>query len=66
MKLIIMHSYSAYRHFLPLRSAPCSQAPSIYVFSLSVRDKVSHPYKTIGKINFYVSVVETGRQNILN
>jgi hypothetical protein len=28
----------------------CSQTPSILCFSLSVRDQVSHPYKTTGKI----------------
>jgi hypothetical protein len=31
-------------------SAPCSQTPSVYVPHL--RDQVSHPYRTTGKIDF--------------
>jgi len=31
-------------------SASLSQTPSICVFSLNVREQVSHPYKTAGKI----------------
>jgi hypothetical protein len=32
-------------------SAPCSQTPLVYLCSsLEVRDQVSHPYRTTGKI----------------
>jgi hypothetical protein len=31
-------------------SVPCSQTPSVLCSSLSVRDQVSRPYRTTGKI----------------
>jgi hypothetical protein len=53
MKLLIMQSSPASRHFLSLRS---KYSPQNLVLkynlcsSLSVRDHISHPYKTTGKI----------------
>jgi hypothetical protein len=35
---------------LHLSSAPCSETPEVYVALLIVRDKVSQPHKTRGKI----------------
>jgi len=45
MMLLSMQFSAASCYFLP-----CSQTPSISVFSLKVKDQVSHPYKTTGKI----------------
>jgi len=55
MKLLIMQSSPAFRHFLPLGSKyshrPVLKHPQS-VFFLSVRYQVSHPYKTVGTIIF--------------
>jgi hypothetical protein len=52
-----MESSPASHHFLPLRSKHSPQHPVLKYLhlcsSLSVRDQVSHPYKT-GKIMFYI------------
>jgi len=53
MKLLIMQSSPAFHHFLPLRhkySPWHLVVKRLQWFSLGVRDKVSHPYKTTGKI----------------
>jgi hypothetical protein len=54
MKLLIMQSSLASRHFLPLRSTYSHQHLELNTFNLycflSVRDQVSHLYKTAGKI----------------
>jgi hypothetical protein len=56
-------------------SAPYSRTPSAYVSPLIVRDHVSRPYKTRGKIiflsyilylNLYIFGYKTGRQKILH
>jgi len=51
--LFIMQSSPASRHFLPHRSKYSPQHPVLkhnLCSSHSVRDQVSHPYKTVGKI----------------
>jgi hypothetical protein len=59
MKLLIMRSSPASRHFLPLRSKNILLSTlfwntlSLCSF-LSVTDQVSHPYKTIGKITLLI------------
>jgi len=54
VKLLIMQPSRASRPFLPLRFKYSPQYPVLYTLnlcsSLSVRDQVSHPYKTTGKI----------------
>jgi hypothetical protein len=53
MKLLIMQSSPASRHFLPLSSSePCYQTLSMYMFPVVWETKVSHPYKIRGKIVF--------------
>jgi hypothetical protein len=52
MKFIIMQ-FSQRSVFLPVRSKylqHCSQKPSV-CFPLKVKDQVSHPYSTTGKIS---------------
>jgi hypothetical protein len=44
----------ASHHFLPRRSAACSQTFS----SLNVRDHVSHPHRTTGKIIVSINFFE--------
>jgi hypothetical protein len=58
MKLLIMQSSAASCHFLPLSFKYSPQHPvlkSLNLYSsLTVRDKVSYPYKTTGKIIIYI------------
>jgi hypothetical protein len=52
MKLIIMQFSPTY-HFIPLRSKYSPQHPVLTLSlcsSLNIRDQVSHPYRTTGKI----------------
>jgi hypothetical protein len=50
MKLLTVHQSSASHHF-SLRSKHSPQRPVLKHFkSLNVRDLVSHPYRTTGKI----------------
>jgi len=50
MKLLSMHSSSAFHHFLPFRSKYSPQHPLLILcFSLSMQFHVSHPYKWTGK-----------------
>jgi hypothetical protein len=54
MKLFIMQFSPFSRHLISLQSKyppqhPVSNSPSL-CFSLNVRDQVSYPYRTIGKI----------------
>jgi hypothetical protein len=58
MELLIIQFSLATCHFIPLWSLnfPFSQTPSICVISLmwkNMKDQVSQPYKTAGKIIFY-------------
>jgi hypothetical protein len=56
MKLLIMQSSPASRHFLHLRSKYSLQHPvsEHHQSSLTVTDQISHPYKTEGKIMVFV------------
>jgi hypothetical protein len=58
MKLLIMQSSPASRHFLPVRSKYSPQLPVLNIFnlcfSLSVKDKVSDPSKTKDKTKFCI------------
>jgi putative component of membrane protein insertase Oxa1/YidC/SpoIIIJ protein YidD len=75
MQLLIMQFSPTSCHFIPLRSKyskhPVLKHPQS-MFSLNVRDQVSHPYKTTGKtivfiyLNLHISRQQTGRQKILN
>jgi hypothetical protein len=59
MKLLIMQSSPGSRHFLPRRTK-YSQHPvlqNLLCSSLSVRDQVSHPYKT-GKKSFLYTLIK--------
>jgi hypothetical protein len=63
MKLLIMQSSLASCLFLPLRSKYFPQHSVLrhptYIFFLSVRDQVSHPYRTTGTVIFvYVLISE--------
>jgi len=49
MKLLIMESSPVSCHFLPLLSTLFSHTLNLWS-SLTVRDQVSHPYKTTGNI----------------
>jgi hypothetical protein len=60
MKLLIKRSYPASCHFLCLRSKYSPhhlvlKCPNLYS-SLSVRDKVSRPYKTTGNITVFYRI----------
>jgi hypothetical protein len=55
MKLLIMQfpQFLLWHHLssdIIFSSAPCSQTPSVSVPPLMLRDQVSHPYRTTGKI----------------
>jgi hypothetical protein len=54
MKFLTVQLPPFSRHLIPLRSKYSSQNPVLNTLSLcfylSVRDKVSHPYKTTGRI----------------
>jgi hypothetical protein len=62
MKLLIMQSSPASCHLLPLRSKYSPQrlfSNTHNLFFHSVRDRVSHPYKTTGKIMvLYILILE--------
>jgi hypothetical protein len=50
MKFLVMQLSPPSRHSIQIfSSTPCSQTPSVYV-PPTVRDHVSHPYRTTGKI----------------
>jgi hypothetical protein len=56
MKLLIMQFSPLSRHFIPLRSKYSPQHP-VLCSSLNVRDQISHPYRTTGKIIvFYILI----------
>jgi len=63
MKLLIMQSSPASRHFLLLRSKCSTQYPVLRhtqtVILLSARDQVSHPYKTTGKNIIIIIIIFT-------
>jgi len=50
VKLLIMQSSPACQHFLLLRQGPLLKNTFTSFSPLSVKDQVSHPYKTTGKI----------------
>jgi hypothetical protein len=51
MKFFIVQLPPFSRHLIPLRSKYSSQNPVLkHPQSLSMRDQVSHPYKTTGRI----------------
>jgi len=60
MKLLILHSFPASSHFLPLRSK-YSQYPALkhpeYISLLSMRGLVLHPYETAGRIMVLCSYI---------
>jgi hypothetical protein len=63
MKLLIMQFSRTSIHFISLRSKYSPQYPVLKqpqsLFSLNVRDEVSHPYRTTGKIFiFYIEILK--------
>jgi hypothetical protein len=68
MKLLIVHVSPDSCHFIPHRSKYSAQHPVLKTASVDVRDQVSHPCITPGKIIFLYIVIFVftyiGRQTI--